>query len=232
MSKSVLTSAGLVCIAITGTAAFITQLLDLSPLFPAKVMAIFGLAAAVLAVLAGKHLASTSFGPANNVTLVRSAITSALFALIGENAGASVAWFAVFAAAMALALDGVDGWLARRRGISSDFGARFDMETDALLIFGMSILAWQHGKAGSWILVAGLMRYIFIVSSYLLPWLDRKLPGSNRRRVIFVVQAVTLIICLAPALQPPLSDAMAFAGLTLLSASFAIDAAWLARARS
>ena len=37
-------------------------------------------------------------------------------------------------AGLVLLLDGVDGWLARRGGWCSRFGARFDMETDALLV--------------------------------------------------------------------------------------------------
>ena len=45
------------------------------------------------------------------------------------------------------ALDGVDGWLARRRGMSSAFGARFDMEIDALLVQVLAILVWRYGKA-------------------------------------------------------------------------------------
>ena len=41
--------------------------------------------------------------------------------------------------AVALALDGVDGWWARRTGTCSAFGARFDMEVDAFLILVLSV---------------------------------------------------------------------------------------------
>ena len=44
------------------------------------------------------------------------------------------------------ALDGVDGWLARRSGIASAFGARFDMEIDALLILVLAVLAWRSAR--------------------------------------------------------------------------------------
>ena len=40
-------------------------------------------------------------------------------------------------------LDGLDGWLARHAGMASAFGARFDVEVDALLIQALAILAWQ-----------------------------------------------------------------------------------------
>ena len=46
-------------------------------------------------------------------------------------------------AGFALALDGVDGHLARRFDQVSDFGARFDMEVDAALILVLCIgLSW------------------------------------------------------------------------------------------
>ena len=45
-------------------------------------------------------------------------------------------------------LDGVDGRLARKYGASSRFGARFDMEVDAVLICVLALLAWRnHCKA-------------------------------------------------------------------------------------
>ena len=40
----------------------------------------------------------------------------------------------------------------------SAFGARFDMETDALLILALSVLVWRHAKAGAWVLASGLLR--------------------------------------------------------------------------
>ena len=97
-----------------------------------------------------------------------------------------------------MALDGVDGALARGRGEASEFGARFDMETDALLILVLAALVWQHDKAGAWILLAGLLRYLFVAASYVLPWLGAALPPSRRRQTVCVVQIVSLIGALAP----------------------------------
>ena len=42
-------------------------------------------------------------------------------------------------AAVALALDPADGWLARRTGTASALGARFDGEVDAFLILALSV---------------------------------------------------------------------------------------------
>ena len=103
------------------------------------------------------------------------------------------------------------------------------METDALLILGVSILSWQHGKAGPWILAAGAMRYIFVAFGYALPWLKRGLPYSYRRKVVCVVQSLSLISSLVPWLTAPVSALIAFVGLSSLLASFAVDVAWLLR---
>ena len=216
-------------IATMGVAWTVQWFLELSRLFSLKAILIFGLGAMLIVAFAEKYLASDSFGSANRVTLARGAMTALLLALIGEDATSAGAWFAVILASLVVTMDGVDGWLARRRGDTSVFGARFDMETDAFLIFGTAALVWQYGKAGPWILAAGLMRYVFVASSYLLPWMRRTLPRSRRRQTICVVQALSLTVCLAPPLLPPISDVVALAGLALLSSSFAVDVAWLVR---
>ena len=213
--------------AVAGVAPMVGWFLELGRLFPLKAILIFGFGATLIVAFADRYLASESFGSANRVTLARGAMAALLLAMIGESATPARAWFAVTVASLAIALDGIDGWLARNRGHTSDFGARFDMETDALLIFGTAALAWQHGKAGPWILAAGLMRYVFVASSYLLPWMRRTLPKRRRRQVICVAQALSLTLCLAPPVLPPISDVVALAGLALLSSSFAIDVAWL-----
>ena len=93
-------------------------------------------------------------------------------------------------ACAATALDGVDGWLARRSGMSSAFGARFDMEVDALLILALSVLAWHHGKAGAWVLLSGLLRYVFLAAGWTWPRMQRPLPASRRRQAVCVIQVV------------------------------------------
>ena len=98
-------------------------------------------------------------------------IVALVAGLIGEPNVAANAVCAAAASAIAIALDGVDGWLARRTGMVSAFGARFDMEVDALLIQVLAILAWQHGKAGAWILASGLLRYLFVAAGWVWTWM-------------------------------------------------------------
>jgi phosphatidylglycerophosphate synthase len=178
---------------------------------------------------AARRLTAPTFGAANTVTLARAVLVLLLLAALGVAAGNALAWVLVALSSVAALLDGVDGALARGRGQATEFGARFDMETDALLILTLAALVWQHGKAGVWILLAGLLRYLFVAASYASPRLGLALPPSRRRQAVCVVQIVSLIAALAPFVAPPASVAVAFAGLLLLVWSFGLDVAWLAR---
>lgn len=213
-------------VVLTALAILIQGLAQLSGLFPWKAIAVFVLGSTLTFVLATMHLPTQSFGPANRVTLARGGLVALLFALIGDS---MAAWPVVVLASIVLALDGVDGWLARRFGVASDFGARFDMETDTLLLVVIAVLAWQYDKAGAWILLAGFMRYLFVASGYLLPFLRGPLPPRRRRQTAFVVQAIALIVCISPIVAQPLSGAIALLGLVLLIWSFAVDIVYLAR---
>ena len=166
-------------------------------------------------------------GACNALTLARAAMVAFLSgALIATDVSA----YLVFAVAIAaFGLDGVDGWLARRAGLTSDFGARFDMETDAALAAVLSLWLWVSGTVGPEILILGLMRYGFVAASWVWPVLQAPLPEAFRRKAICVVQIGALIL-----LACPLTPAMAVAPVAvfaaiLLSWSFLVDILWLAR---
>jgi phosphatidylglycerophosphate synthase len=167
----------------------------------------------------------------NHVTAIRAAIVVYLASLIFVPPYPSILWSAVAAATLAAVLDGVDGWLARRSGMASEFGARFDMEVDALLILVLAMLVWWWQRAGAWVLLAGLLRYLFVAAGWLLPWMRRPLTPTRRARVICVVQIVTLIVAIAPIIPRPLSAPVAAAGLLALSYSFVVDTVRLWRSR-
>jgi phosphatidylglycerophosphate synthase len=165
--------------------------------------------------------------PADWVTTARAALVALLAGLVGDAAAGTFASAATGTAIVAASLDGVDGWLARRSGRANALGARFDMEVDALLILVLSILVWQLGKAGAWVLLSGLMRYAFVGAAAIWPWLADPLPPSRRRQTICVVQVVGLIVAVAPIVQPPASAAAAAVVLAALTYSFLVDILWL-----
>jgi phosphatidylglycerophosphate synthase len=169
------------------------------------------------------------FGPANYVTLSRALVVVLLAGLIGQPGTPNLLWFIVVISGLAAVLDGVDGWLARRTGMTSAFGARFDMETDAALIMVLSILVWRHEKAGWWVLLSGLLRYIFVAAGWVLPWLAAPLRSTWRGKTIAMTQVVVLICAVAPVIPVALSSPAAAIALAALTWSFALDVLWLAR---
>ena len=169
-----------------------------------------------------------SLGVANRVTLGRALLVAVL---AGATAGfpALVPHAEVLAlmALVALALDGVDGWAARRWQCESEFGARFDMELDAFLILVLCALLWVLGKAGIWVFAIGTMRYLFVVAMRPWPWLAAPLPPSARRKTVCVWQVGSLLVCLLPAVRGGLALILLGAALALLVWSFALDVRWL-----
>jgi phosphatidylglycerophosphate synthase len=164
---------------------------------------------------------------ANVVTSARLGLALSLWAL-----GPAASWTVVAVAATGATLDLVDGPLARHLGRTSAFGARFDMETDAFLILTLSVFVWRTGHAGPWVVASGLMRYAFIAAGWGWRWMRGTLPPSVRRQAVCVVQVVALIVALLPVVTPPLSTAISAAGLAILTWSFWLDVAWLARHRA
>ncbi|MFC3282267.1 CDP-alcohol phosphatidyltransferase family protein [Litchfieldella rifensis] len=168
-------------------------------------------------------------GWANRITLLRVALVAVMTGTL---------WFPEFleqhATAMVvlaltiLLLDGVDGWVARRTHSASAFGARFDMEIDAVFIVVLCAALLVLDKVGPWVLVIGAMRYAFIAAGWRWAWLRVELPDSRRRKVVCVWQIVTLLTCLLPDVDHSLTSLLAGLVLLLLLASFAIDVRWLA----
>jgi phosphatidylglycerophosphate synthase len=202
--------------------------LPLTALFPLK-------AAACLAVIAGVVFTRMSaanhphaaFGPANYVTAVRALMVALIVGVIGEPPTPRLAAAAASVAVVATLLDGVDGFLARRSGMSTAFGARFDMEVDALLIMALSILAWTYDKAGVWVIASGGLRYLFVVAGWIWPWMERPLEPSRRRQAVCVIQIVALITVVLPVVTRPTSTAVAAGALAVLAVSFVVDTWWL-----
>jgi len=172
-----------------------------------------------------QHHPYRHFGSANTVTLCRALLTGSLLVLAVRPPSSGLAWIAGWTAGAIAALDGLDGWLARREGMISTFGARFDMETDAALLLVLSILAWRYDKAGTWVILIGLMRYLFVAAGRVMPWLTAPLTPTRRGRVVAAIQMVTLAVILV--MPRPVAWTAAAIALALLVWSFAIDIARL-----
>jgi phosphatidylglycerophosphate synthase len=163
-------------------------------------------------------------GLCNRVTFMRLVLATALLAPLF---GTAAAWPVLGLALIALALDGVDGWIARREGLVSDFGARFDMEVDAALGLILALNVWAFGTVGLAVLVLGVPRYLFVASAWVWPWMARPLPQSQARKLACAIQIGALIVLLVPALPAALAHLVLWGAGAVLLWSFGRDVLWL-----
>ncbi|WP_315277424.1 CDP-alcohol phosphatidyltransferase family protein [Kocuria carniphila] len=172
-----------------------------------------------------------SWTSADDLTTLRLGFIVIVTALFLADDGPGFTWTAVVLGATALAMDGLDGKIARSTG-STRAGALYDEAVDALFILILSmglVPLW-----GPWCLIPGLMYYAFHLMSAFRPTWRRQLPKSLSRRVIAAAQGILLL-----AAGTPIAVAIpAFGVLCVATAvvsvlySFGRDILWLERRRA
>lgn len=163
-------------------------------------------------------------GPADHVTLTRATLTCGVAAMTVNSFSqpARVTTLVAFAV-VALLLDAVDGWVARRTGTATSLGARFDMEVDAFLVLVLSVYVAR--ATGWWVLAIGAARYALLAASALAPWLRGTVPAQPWRKVVAAVQGIVLTLA-ASQLFPSTGNRLALlAALGLLATSFGTEVA-------
>jgi phosphatidylglycerophosphate synthase len=218
------------------TGGFLAQAALLLPLLASGRTGAVAMTAAVaiyslIAILVWRGQGRERFGLANTVTALRAGLIAVLPALILAPGGLDpvASWAVIGFGLAALALDGLDGRIARRRNEASAFGARFDMEIDAAYVLFLSGLVAAAGRAGWWILLAGLLRYLWVGATLVWPLLDRPVPPSLFRKSVCVIVLLLLLIALAPIIPSAWAALPCAFGLALLLASFGRDLVWLMR---
>jgi phosphatidylglycerophosphate synthase len=152
-----------------------------------------GLLGALLVVARGRWTPQGRFGPANGVTALRAGL---LVLLPPAAAGAPAPLIAL--SLFILAADGLDGWLARRADLDSEFGAFFDKETDALFLLLLCALAAFEHRLPVWILGAGLLRYAFVPLLFLLPAPKNTEERSSWARYVYAAMVLALLTSFLP----------------------------------
>lgn len=169
---------------------------------------------------------TATLGLANTITAARLLGLVLILAVAPESGGLiGLATFAVYA------LDGLDGWIARRRGEASSFGAQFDMESDSHAMLLVSLHLVLVRGFGSWVLVCGLMRYLYVAARWAAGPVQVRERRSSWGRVVYSLVVVSLAIGCVPSWEPVATPLMA-AATGLLLCSFAPDFAQLARGRA
>lgn len=156
------------------------------------------------------------FGIANAVTALRGGFVLGL-----PFAATQGALWVILLSCVVLAADGLDGWLARNRDLSSEFGAFFDKETDSFFLLLLCGLAAFEGRLPAWILGVGLLRYGFVVLLFCVPTPQQSEARSEAARYAYggMVGALLTAFLPYPAVYGPVVS-VATAGLVL---SFAMS---------
>lgn len=150
-------------------------------------------------------------GYANWVSLIRLLIIISLFASYPNLNDTEL--FGLFL--IAICLDGVDGYLARRFGHTSEAGGKFDMEIDAFLVF---VLSWIHVDLQNltwFILIPGGLRYIYEIPLFWLPKKGKEILPKIVRSTIAVFFFLSLLI-------PFLTEEPSFVLITYISGALII----------
>ncbi|WP_426505689.1 CDP-alcohol phosphatidyltransferase family protein [Dactylosporangium sp. McL0621] len=172
-----------------------------------------------------------AFGAANWVTLTRAGLVGGVAALTADSFSRPVPIGVLCAlSAVALALDAVDGNIARRTGGCTPLGARFDMETDAWLILVLS--AFVAESVGPWVLAIGAMRYLIGFATWLVPWLRGPVPPRYWRKVVAAMQGVTLAVAASGLLPLSVTTTIVAISLLFLVESFGSEVLWRWRRQS
>ena len=150
------------------------------------------------------------------VTLARGTLAVAVAALVADafERRAQVTVL-VSLAAVALALDAVDGWVARRTRTIATFGAQFDGEVDAFLMLALSVYVAR--SAGLWVLAIGAARYAFLAAGWVLSWMRASLPARYWRKVVTATQGIALTVAAAGILAPALTRAVLAVAAAMLA---------------
>lgn len=107
-------------------------------------------------------------------------------------------WMAVTAFVVSIATDGVDGAIARRRGLITDLGKILDPIADKALIGGAFISLSILNLVPWWVTVAIMVREVGITVYRLIVVRRRVLAASTGGKVKTVLQAVAVGFYISP----------------------------------
>lgn len=101
------------------------------------------------------------FGGFPNLVTVSRLILLFIIPFLESNKNIALLSFAI------ICLDGIDGFLARKLNQITAFGGILDMEVDAYFCLLLSLLISIKHPELSWILIGGLLRYLYKITTFI-----------------------------------------------------------------
>jgi CDP-diacylglycerol---glycerol-3-phosphate 3-phosphatidyltransferase len=146
---------------------------------------------------------SPATGPrnvANIITVVRILLAPVFIWLLLSDAGHDgvLRWVAAALFLVAILTDSVDGFLARRQNLVTDFGKLVDPIADKILVGGALVALSILGELPVWVTVVILVREFGITVFRFIALRDRVIAASIWGKIKTVVQAVAVTVALVP----------------------------------
>lgn len=158
----------------------------------------------------------------NSITLVRILLAPIFVAVLFANPSSSSAarWIVAGLFVLAIATDGVDGAIARKRGQVTELGKLLDPIADKVLIGSALVSLSVIGQIEWWITILILVREIGITILRLSVLKERVIPASGGGKLKTVLQSISVGFYLSPLAS--LFSGFATVQLSLLYAAMAI----------
>jgi CDP-diacylglycerol--glycerol-3-phosphate 3-phosphatidyltransferase len=170
-------------------------------------------------VRAGETPASTG-NVANIVTVVRIFMAPAFVWLLlaDEREFGPLRYLAAGLFVLAIVTDSVDGLLARRQNLVTDFGKILDPIADKVLIGGALVTLSLLGELPWWVTIVILVRELRITAFRFAVLRSRVIPASRGGKIKTIIQAVAISFALVP-LWDVLGDWIHVVNTVLMSAA-------------
>lgn len=157
----------------------------------------------------------------NTITIVRIFFAPVFIWMLltaGNDLNSPLRWWGAALFIFGMATDGVDGYLARKYNVVSDFGKLLDPIADKVLTGGALITLSILGELPWWVTIVILVREIGITIFRLAVLSDHVIPASRGGKLKTIMQFVAISFALLP-MQLFLGEAANILNIILMSAA-------------
>lgn len=136
----------------------------------------------------------------NLITMLRIMLVPVLLGLICQaySAGAEMRWLAVVLFIVIAATDGIDGAIARKRGLITNLGKILDPVADKVLTGGAFLVLSALGAVDWWITLAIILRELVVTIHRLVVVRNRVIAAANAGKLKTIMQLIAIGFCISP----------------------------------
>ena len=143
---------------------------------------------------------ANNFNLPNLITMLRILLVPVLLALIWQAfaVGPAMRWLAVSLFILIAATDGIDGAIARKRGLITNLGKILDPVADKVLTGGALLVLSALGSVDWWITLAIILRELVVTVHRLVVVRNRVLAAASAGKLKTILQLVAIGFCISP----------------------------------